>query len=53
MNRQDAEVEVRRLLKNGVYDQNTIFNKLYPEYMGHYSVLRNIISRIKNDDANS
>ena len=44
--------EVKALIASGVYDQNTIFNKLYPIYTGHYAKLRDIISEVKNDDAN-
>jgi len=46
-----AKERVRELLASGLYDQNKIFNLLYPTWTKHYSVLRDIISEEKNDDA--
>ena len=43
---------IRSMIDGGTYDQNTIFNVLYPRWNGHYSVLRDLISMEKNDDAN-
>ena len=43
---------IRSMIDGGTYDQNTIFNTLYPRWNGHYSVLRDLISMEKNDDAN-
>lgn len=40
---------IKTLMEKGVYDQNKIFNYLYPEYRGHYSTLRNEIAKVKND----
>lgn len=40
--------EVRRLLSEGIYHPNEIFNILYPVYQGHYSKLREIIAEEKN-----
>lgn len=41
--------KVRRLIDEGVYDQNEIFRLLYPTYNGHYSVLRKVIAMEKNN----
>jgi hypothetical protein len=41
--------EVRRLMKEGVYHQDDLFNILYPVYEGHYARLRNIIAEEKNN----
>ena len=43
---------IRAMIDGGTYDQNRIFNALYPRWSGHYSVLRDLISMEKNDDAN-
>lgn len=40
---------IRRLMREGVYHQLTLFNVLYPEYKGHYSRLRSIIAEEKNN----
>lgn len=40
--------KIRKLIREGVYDQNEIFKRLYPEYRGHYSTLRDRISWVKN-----
>ena len=44
------EAKVKHLINTGVYDQHEIFNRLYPLYKGHYSKLRDIISKVKNND---
>ena len=44
---------IRSMIDSGVYDQNKIFNILYPTWTRHYSVLRDLISAEKNDDANT
>lgn len=44
---------VKEMIGAGVFNQHQIFNMLYPTYRGHYSKLRDIISEVKNDDANS
>jgi hypothetical protein len=44
----EIETKVKALLHGGEYDQHVIFNKLYPFYGGHYSRLRDIISKIKD-----
>lgn len=44
----DYQKEIRGLIKNGVYNQHEIFNRLYPLWNGHYSTLRNMISTIKD-----
>lgn len=45
------EDKIKQFLKNGVYDQNEIFKKIYPFYEGHYSTLRNTIAKVKNNVA--
>lgn len=42
------EDKIKRLIDNGVYCQNKIFNYLYPQYKGHYSTLRSEIAKVKN-----
>lgn len=48
----DLEKEITHYLKCGVYCPHEIFNRIYPTYMGHYSTLRNTISRIKEKGVN-
>lgn len=43
------EKEIRHYIKCGVYCQHEIFNRIYPTFMGHYSRLRDMIARIKNE----
>ena len=45
--------EIKKLIELGLYDQHDIFKILYPIYKGHYSALRDLISEVKNDDANT
>lgn len=40
--------EIRRLMSEGIFHQEELFEILYPVYEGHYSVLRDIISEEKN-----
>ncbi len=40
--------EIRRLLAEGVFHQDELFEMLYPVYQGHYSVLREVIAEEKN-----
>jgi hypothetical protein len=44
-----VRAEVNLLINNGIFDQNEIFNRLYPTYIGHYSKLRDLIAEVKND----
>lgn len=39
---------VKKMIASGIYDQNVIFNLIYPTYVGHYSKLRDIIAEVKN-----
>jgi hypothetical protein len=41
--------EIRRLLKEGVYHQNDLFDILYPMCALHYSQLRKIIHEEKGN----
>lgn len=41
--------EVKKMIIDGVYDQNIIFNSLYPRWDRHYSILRDLIAKVKND----
>lgn len=43
------EHQIRALLKQGIYHQDEIFNRLYPTFKGHYSRLRDMISKEKNN----
>lgn len=42
---------IKKLMKQGVYEQEKLFKLLYPTYVGHYSKLRDMISIEKNDCA--
>jgi len=44
-----ARNAIRGLLRQGVYHQDELFRRVYPEYKGHYSKLRDIIQEEKND----
>lgn len=46
--RDTVRYEIRRLMGEGIYHQDELFNILYPVYQGHYSVLREIINEEKN-----
>ena len=48
ISRDAIRYEVRRLMKEGIYHQDELFDILYPIYQGHYSVLREIIAEEKN-----
>ncbi len=41
--------KIKGLLREGVYHQDQLFLLLYPNYPGHYSRLRDIISEEKNN----
>lgn len=43
------EKQIRSLLRQGVYHQDDIFNRLYPHFPGHYSRLREMIAKEKNN----
>jgi len=45
------ETEIRAMIKSGIVNQHEIFNRLYPLFKGHYSDLRDLISKVKNDVA--
>lgn len=40
--------KIKKMLNEGIYDQNEIFRQLYPTYRGHYSTLRDKIAWVKN-----
>lgn len=40
--------EIRRLMAEGIFHQEELFELLYPVYQGHYSVLRDVIAEEKN-----
>lgn len=48
MAKNNIEQDIKLLLSNGIYCPREIFNRLYPTYVGHYSVLRNKIADVKN-----
>ena len=39
--------EIKQMLRNGIYCQFEIFNRVYPTFNGHYSTLRNMIAEEK------
>jgi hypothetical protein len=45
----EARNRIRNLMKEGIYHQDELFAILYPEYEGHYSKLRQLISEVKNN----
>lgn len=45
----DVRTQIRELLNAGIYHQDSIFKILYPNWPGHYSRLRAIISEEKNN----
>lgn len=45
----DVRTQIRKLMKEGVYHQDSIYQLLYPNYPGHYSRLRAIIAEEKNN----
>lgn len=45
----NTRTKIQSLMAEGVYDQNKIFNLLYPHYIGHYSQLRKMIAEEKNN----
>lgn len=45
----ELEKEINHYLKCGIYCPHEIFNRMYPSFRGHYSMLRNAIAKVKND----
>ena len=43
------EREIVHYMKCGIYCPHEIFNRIYPTFTGHYSVLRDTIAKVKND----
>jgi hypothetical protein len=42
------EREIKHYLECGVYCPREIFNRIYPTFTGHYSVLRDTIAKVKD-----
>lgn len=45
---EQARLEIRILMNNGIYHQDELFRRIYPTYIGHYSKLRELIAEEKH-----
>lgn len=45
----NTQARIKSLIGQGVYHQDKLFATLYPTYKGHYSRLRDLIAKEKNN----